>query len=381
MIKKIIIVFILIFLIIIPKSFAIDEVIVSQMESLNLNSFIREGEKYTEDIFPDINLNELLNSAIRGEINHKGIYKGILSIFGDEIVEAISLLGSVLIIVIINSLLKSLIDNLQSGSGIGQITYYIEYILIVTLIMSNFGIIINMVKESISNLVGFINSLIPILFALMSASGNVATVSLMQPIILFAIVFIANGITLFILPLSIIATVLGIISNLSDKIQIGKLSKFFKTGIVWTLGMVVTLFVTVLSLEGGLTSNVDGLASKGIKAATTTLVPVIGKALGESADMVVGSTSLLKNSIGIIGMFVILAICAKPIVKLAILTITYHFTSAICESIADKKIVSLLEQMGETFKVFLAIMSFMAVLLIVGLALCLKISNNAMMYR
>lgn len=94
-----------------------------------------------------------------------------------------------------------------------------------------------------------------------------------------------------------------------------------------------------------------------------------------------GATSLLKNSIGIVGMLVIIVICAMPIIKLTILTIAYHFASAICEPLADKKIVSLLEQMGGTFKVLLGIMFFVAVLLIIGLAMCMKISNNGMMYR
>lgn len=163
--------------------------------------------------------------------------------------------------------------------------------------------------------------------------------------------------------------------------QIGKLSKFLKSGITWFLGLVITIFVSILSLEGTLTSNVDGLTAKGIKAATSTFVPVVGKALGDSVDMVLGSTSLLKNSIGIVGMFVVIGICAMPIIKLSILTITYHFASAVCEPLADKKIVGLLEQMGGTFKVLLGIMFFVAVLLIIGLAMCIKISNSGMMYR
>ncbi len=182
------------------------------------------------------------------------------------------------------------------------------------------------------------------------------------------------------MPLTLIATALGIISNLSDRVQIGKLSKFLKSGITWVLGIVITVFVSILSLEGSLSSNVDGLAAKGIKAASG-FIPVVGKALGESVDMVIGSTSLLKNSIGIVGMIVIIGICAMPIIKLTILTVTYHFASAICEPLADKKIISLLEQMGGTFKVLLGIMFFVSVLLIVGLAMCIKISNSGMMYR
>ena len=94
-----------------------------------------------------------------------------------------------------------------------------------------------------------------------------------------------------------------------------------------------------------------------------------------------GATSLLKNSLGIVGIIIVIGICAMPIIKLAILTISYHFASAICEPLADKKIVSLLDQMGGTFKVLLGVMFFVAVLLIIGLAMCIKISNNGMMYR
>ena len=169
MIKKIIIIFILIHIFIIPKTYATEEIISSQMDALNISSFIKEGENYTKDVFPDMDLNKFLNSAIKGEIDNKSILENILSLFGDEMLNAISLLGSILIVIIIHSILKSFSDNLNND-GIGQIAYYIEYILIVTLVMANFSNIINMIKDAISNLVGFVNCLVPILLALMSAS-------------------------------------------------------------------------------------------------------------------------------------------------------------------------------------------------------------------
>ncbi len=170
MIKKIVILFILFYLTIFPITYATDEIISSQMDALNLSSFIKEGEKYTKDVFSDMNLSDTLNSAIKGEVNNEGIYKGILKIFGKELASTISLLGSILVIIIIHSLLKSFTDNLNNKEGISQIAYYVEYILIVTLVMANFANIISMIREAISNLVGFVNCLIPILLALMSAT-------------------------------------------------------------------------------------------------------------------------------------------------------------------------------------------------------------------
>lgn len=70
-----------------------------------------------------------------------------------------------------------------------------------------------------------------------------------------------------------------------------------------------------------------------------------------------------------------------PIIKLAILTIMYKLLGAVTEVIADKNITSLLEQIGDVFKIFLGILSSISVMLIIGTAIVLKISNNAMMYR
>ena len=163
--------------------------------------------------------------------------------------------------------------------------------------MTSFTNVIDMVKTAITNLVAYINILIPLLLALVMTTGTAITASALQPVILGAIVFIGNGISLYVLPILLISTVLGIVSNLSDKIQIGKLSKMLKSSIVWVLGFVFTMFVSALSLEGTLTSSVDGLTIKGLKTASSTFIPVVGKVLGDSVDTVLrGNFSYKKCS-------------------------------------------------------------------------------------
>lgn len=70
-----------------------------------------------------------------------------------------------------------------------------------------------------------------------------------------------------------------------------------------------------------------------------------------------------------------------PIIKLAIMSISFNLVSALSEVIADKKIVSILEQMGDTFKVLLGMVSAISIMLIIGLTLVIKITNSGMMYR
>ena len=94
-----------------------------------------------------------------------------------------------------------------------------------------------------------------------------------------------------------------------------------------------------------------------------------------------GCASILKNAVGIVGVIIIIGICLTPILKLAVLTIMYHLGAALCQPIADEKIVKLLEQMGGTFKMLLAVTCSVAVMLMIGITLVIKISNSGLMYR
>ena len=299
---------------------------------------------------------------------------------GGEVLDAITVLGSILVIIIIHSVLKSLSDGLENKS-ITQIAYYVQYILIVTLIMTNFVQILDIVKESIQSLVGFMNSLIPILITLMLTTGSIVSANLLQPIILFLITFIGNFIIGIIIPFVLISTSLGIVSKISDRIQVDKLSKFFKTSVIWILGVVLTLFVGIVSVEGTLSSTVDGVTAKTAKAAVSSFIPVVGKILGDAVDTVIGCSSILKNATGIVGIIILIGIAILPVIKLTILMAIYYLGAALCQPIADGKIISLLEQMGDTFKTLLAIMCSISVMFIIGTTLVINISNSGMMYR
>ena len=124
-----------------------------------------------------------------------------------------------------------------------------------------------------------------------------------------------------------------------------------------------------------------GITSKTAKAIVSTAVPVVGKILGDAVDTVIGCGIILKNAIGLVGIIIIIGICVIPIIKLLVLTISYKLIASLSQPIADNKITELLEQIGDIFKIFLAILSSISFLIIIGTGLVLKISNSGMMYR
>lgn len=379
--KKIILIFVLV-LMIPSKVFAEteEEIMTSTQEKFNISGFIKEAEEYSGDFFEDVNLTDMFNEAIQGKINNQTIYKKVIILLGQEVSSSLKTLISILVIIVIHGILKSITDSLEN-SNVSQIIYFVQYILIVTLIMSNFTEIIKLVKETSNNLVGFINVLIPLLLTLMVYTGNIATSTILEPIILCASNFIGNIIADVLIPIVLIIVVFSIISKISERIQIEKMSKFLKSGVVWFLGVVLTIFVGVVSLEGTLSSSVDGVTAKTAKAAVSSVIPVVGKVLGDVVDSVLGCGVILKNAIGFVGVIVIIGICIMPIIKIATLSIIYSLASAVVQPVADEKIVKLLDEMSGVFKLLLAILCSLSVILIVGITMVVKISNSGMMYR
>lgn len=382
-IKFISIAILFIIIIIFPKKVFAEteeEIMDTTQEKFNISDFINEAQNYTGDFLEDVDLNNILSQAIQGKVDNKTIFQKILKLLGSEINTSLKTLISILVIIVIHGILKSITDNLEN-KNISQIIYFVQYILIVTLIMSNFTEIINLVKNTANDLVGFINLLMPLLLTLMIYTGSIATSSILEPVILFAINLIGNLIKDILIPVVFIIVIFSIISKISERIQIEKLSKFLRSSVVWVLGIILTIFVGVVSLEGTLSSSVDGITAKTAKTAVSTVIPVVGKILGDVVDSVLGCGIILKNAVGIVGVIIIIGICIMPIIKIATLCIMYSLASAIVQPVADGKIVKILDEMGGVFKLLLGILCALSVLLIVGITLVVRISNSGMMYR
>ena len=359
-----------------------NEIIDSQIDSLNIKDFLNSAQKFTKNNFPDLDILEVFSTSITGNLSGAGntILKSIENIISNELMISMNLIASVLVVVVIHSILKTIIENLENSSA-SQIVYIIQYLIIVTIVINTFVSILDITKNSINELVNFMNLLIPILLTLMLTTGSIVTTSIAQPILIFMVSFIGNFINTFIVPLLLISIAISIISNISEKVEISRISKFLKSSIVWILGIILTIFTCTLSIEGTLSSSVDGMTAKTAKAAVSNFIPVVGKIMGDTVETIIGCANILKNAVGVIGVIIITGIVALPIIKITLLMISFKITSAVCEVVADTKIVKLIDNIADSYKILLAILISISIMFIIGITLVIKITNSSIMYR
>ena len=144
---------------------------------------------------------------------------------------------------------------------------------------------------------------------------------------------------------------------------------------MWILGIVLTVFVCTLSIEGTLSSSVDGLTSKTAKAAVSTFIPIVGKVMGDTVDTVIGCANLLKNAVGVVGVIILFGIVVIPIIKVTVMWALIRLLAAVCETVADEKIVKLFDSIADSYKLLFGILISVSVMFIVGITIVLRITN------
>lgn len=355
-----------------------NDILNSEAASLGINDFLNSAEKFTNNTFTGINIKEIFYDSLSGNIGNSLRHIGFIDIISKEFTESMAIVVSVLIVIIIHSIFKAIIEGLDNSGGVTNVAYFVQYLLITTVVINSLTSIIEITKLTIENIISFMNLLIPLLTTLMLTTGMTTTTVTTEPVLLFMINFFSTFINSFIIPMLLISITISIVSNFSDKVQLTRLSNFFESSIIWLLGIVLTIFASTLSLQGTLTNSIDTVTNKTVKAAVANFIPVVGKIMGDTVDSVIGCANILKNSVGIIGIIIIIGIVFVPIIKVLALWLTFKITASAAEIISDTKIVNLLDKVADSYKVLLAILFSVSIMFIVGLSIVLKITNSSL---
>jgi len=182
-------------------------------------------------------------------------------------------------------------------------------------------------------------------------------------------------------PLIVMIVAVTLACNLCEKYHITKLLSLMKSSFNWILGLLLAIFVGVISVQGFSSSVADGVAGKGVKFAVGSVIPVVGGTISDAVETVAGCSLLLKNSIGIVGLIIIVMICIIPIIKIYALSIAYKIASAIIEPIADSRIVKIISELSDILTLLGGLVIAVAVMFFIMITLIIAASNITMMMR
>ncbi|WP_297991949.1 stage III sporulation protein AE [Anoxybacillus sp.] len=290
------------------------------------------------------------------------------------------LLGTLILLTVFSLFLQSL-QNAFSHHAVSKVAHAVVYMVLIIIALNSFHVAVTYAKEAIQTMTSFMIALLPILLALMASSGGIVSVAFFHPIVLFFMNMTGTIIEHFSLPLLFLATILSIVSLLSEHYKATKLADLLRNISIGSLGMMLTIFFGVLSVKGTTTAIADGIAIRAAKFVTGNFIPIIGRMFTDAADTVVTASVLLKNTVGLFGVVLLLLIAAFPAIKILVIALIYQLAAAILQPLGGGIVISCLSVMSKSIMYVLVALMIVSLMFFLSMTVIIAAGNLTMMVR
>lgn len=283
-------------------------------EEIDLNTLIDTLPESSKEYLPQNlkNTDDLINEIQKTDTGSIfTIFLNILkNIFPATAKKLYSLLGILIALSVVN-ILKDNIGTPAYSKGLALLTTAIISIFIYEFLND----IWKDAESYISTINAFITALIPVMTFLYTMGGNVSTAIVNSSGLAILLTFSNSVLYSYMLPLSKICFGLTIAGNVGNLKGVSEITKTLKGFFTITLSGIMTLFSIFLLFKTNLSASADSAATRTIKFAGS-FIPVIGSALGETVRSLMTGISLIKSSVGFLGIFIIFVITLPIFLKI-----------------------------------------------------------------
>ncbi|WP_168119248.1 stage III sporulation protein AE [Paenibacillus sp. HB172176] len=305
---------------------------------------------------------------------------GILRYIWHEVLYNGKLLVTIVMLTIFSMVLETL-QNAFERNAVSKIAYAVTFMVLLIIAVNSFHVAIGYARGAIENMIAFMLAMIPLLLTLIASMGSVVTVSVLHPLIIAMINIVGIAVYTFVFPLLFFSAVLHITSSLTDRFKVTQLANLLRTIAIGVLGVLLTVFLGVISVQGATSAVTDGVTLKTAKYVTGSFVPVVGRTFSDAADTVISASMLAKNAVGLAGVIILLFLSAFPALKILALALIYQVSAAVMQPLGESPIVVCLQTIGKTMIYVFAALAAVSLMFFLAVTIILTAGNAAMMVR
>lgn len=361
-----------------------EELLEKQMDQLGIEELQQYWEKVLTEyggFLPEIQQKSLVDFMKEKEkISIKSWLNSIMKFAFQELITNGKLLGSLILLTIFSMLLQSLHHSFERGA-VSKAAYSIVFMVLIVISLNSFHVAIEYTKVAIDTMIHFMMALLPLLLTLIATSGGVISASFFHPVSIFLISTSGFVIQNIVLPLLFLSALLNIVSTLSEHHKVSQLAGLIKNVSIGLLGVLMTVFLGVISVQGATSAVSDGIALRTAKFLTGNFVPVVGRMFTDAADTVISASVLLKNTLGTVGVTVILIITLFPAVKILIISFIYKLAAALLQPLGDGPVITCLNTISKSMTSVFAALAIVSFMFFLCITIMISAGNIILMMR
>lgn len=273
-----------------------------------------------------------------------------------------------ILILVLASALFSNFSGLFAGGQLGEMSFYLVYLLVFALLVKNFGTLSEELQRTLEGITGFMQALTPAYFVAVATATGASTAAMFYQIILLVILLVEKILINLVMPGIHVFVLLSFVNQLSKEDLLSRLAELLKTVVCWTMNTMMAVIVGLQVTRSLISPALDSLKRTAI-GKTAGAIPGVGNAINAVTEMVIGSAVLVRNCMGVTAVVVLFLCALQPILHIAVSGFTYRFLAAFAQPVSDKRMVGALHSMGEGCGLLLKVLFTTEVLFLLTIAI------------
>lgn len=332
----------LLFLLIPVSSYSMDyseEEYNKTLSSYDLSSFEKELDADTYKMLDELGVLDFSYESITG-LSFNDIVGLLKSLFQKKAELPIKSSVTVLIFILLSAFLKSL--KAESDDSVNMIYSTATALLVATVVLVKLTSTVSLASMAISVASNFVYAFIPVFCSIVVASGGITTgFSTNTTLLILAqgLSFISSNVFM---PIVNCYLALGVTSSLRYELNLDKLLSSVKKIITTCISFVSGVFVSVLSVKTAVAGRADMLGLRSIRFAINSVVPVIGSSISEGLLSIQAYSSLIKSSVGIVGVMAVVLVFLPSIIEVVLWRISLTLCVIVSNIFGDKSVSAVL---------------------------------------
>lgn len=300
-------------------------------------------------LFPktEISAAELLEKLLAGDVAGAGksLLRCCMPGVADELAGMKNVLIWLLVMGIISALLTHFVDIFNMHQ-VADIAFYFLYLLFMAVLLKCFYEAMETAAETMENITLFIRLLVPAYLMSVGVAGGTATAGAACQLMLLVIYGVETMLSKGILSLVSGYVMLSMVNGIWAEEKLTMLVELLKKAVGWALRGALGVITGISVFQALITPVVDSARSSAVQKLLSSL-PGVGNVADGAVELVLGSALVIRNSIGVALLLLMLALCAVPLIKLCLITLSLKCAAAFMGVVSDRRITSCVDRTGE----------------------------------
>lgn len=314
-----------------------------------------------------------IHSAVEQMSGFEYIADTVMSILGLEIGNALKLLATLLTVIVLSALLRT-VSTLMRSNTIKSVVGICGTGAVICAVMMLQYDSINMVKSFLDRLNVLANSMVPIMGTLYAMGGNVAQAAVNNSAMMIFLTVCETLCNRTVMPVAVLCLGFALASAFSPSVDLKGVAAFVKKSYTVIISFVMMLLMTVLAAQSTLASASDGIAARTAKFVAGNFIPVVGSSVGESLKTVAGSVKYIRSTVGIAGIVIIILLLLPTLISVITARLAIMLSGTAARILGCREEANILGELTSIYGYFLAVICVCSVLFIFALTLLVHTS-------